>query len=320
MSKKVKYLLHLLGPIIFIYILFQIDFGLFKKELFDFRFFFLVLAAFFIIIQIVTRAQKWRAILLSLGISMSKVSLVGLYWLGTFIGVVTPGRLGELVKVYFLKNRGYSTFCSFLSVLLDRLSDVLALLLLGFLIFVFFLKEIGIYIFLISSGLLLFLVFIFLLIDKRSFLHKIFSKALKRFFSIDLKEYSDFTFAQFLQSFKEIKKKQFFPFFLYLIISWVLYFIARYFVVLSIGLDLSLLEISVISVLVAVVTMLPISVAGIGTRDAAVIYLFSLFAISKESALLYSLIILTIDLLVVSLGLIPYFKESSLVNRVKQID
>jgi len=320
MNKKLKYLLHLLGPVIFIYILFQIDFGLLKKELLNVNIYFLFLAVFFMIVQIILRSLRWQVVLKGVGIKLKLITSVSLYWLGMFVGVITPGRIGELAKVYFLKNRGENIFRSFFSVLFDRIVDVITLLLMGFLIFLFFLKDIGIYVLIIGLSLILFLIFIFLLIDKRSFLHKIFVRMIGKILPADSEEYSQFTFSKFWQSVKDIKKKQIFPFLFYLITAWLFYFTTRYMTSLALGLEFSFLEISVISALVAIVLILPISVAGLGTRDVSMIYLFSLFGLTVEIALLFSLLVFTMDLLVVSLGLIPYFKESSLVNKVKQID
>ena len=320
-SKKVKICLQILGPLIFVYILFQIDFGLLRKELVNFNIWFLLMAVFFMMIQIVARAEKWRIILISLSIPLTRLKAISLHWMGTFVGVITPGRFGELIKVYFLKNKGYSAFRSFFSILVDRVIDVSTLLLFGFLIFLFFLKGIGIYILFISLGLVLFLVFIFLLIDSRSFLHKFFIKAVKKFFPIDFEEYNKFTISRLWQGIRNTKKGQFILFFTYLIISWLLYFAARYMIVLSLGVDLSFLEVSAISALMAIVTMLPISVAGIGTREAVAIYLFGLFSITKELALLFSLFVFATDLFILSFGLIPYLKELNLIKNIKkQID
>lgn len=320
-SKKIKVFFQILGPIIFIYILFRIDFGLLKKELANFNMGFLLMAVFFMAAQIVVKAEKWRLILTSLSIHLTRLKTISLCWLGLFVGVVTPGRLGELIKVYFLKNKGYSAFRSFFSVLADRIVDVGTLLLFGFFIFLFFLKGIGIYILFIGSGLILFLVFLFLLIDNRSFLHKFFTKAVKNFFPIDFEEYNKFTLSKLWQGLRGIKKSQFIVFFAYLIISWLFYFAARYMIVLSLGINLSFLDASAISALMAIVTMLPVSVAGIGTREAAAIYLFGLFSIAREPALLFSLFVFVTDLFILSFGLIPYIKESFLVKNIrKQID
>ncbi|MBU1255770.1 flippase-like domain-containing protein, partial [Patescibacteria group bacterium] len=109
--------------------------------------------------------------------------------------------------------------------------------------------------------------------------------------------------------------------FIYLIISWFVYFSARYAIALSLGLNLSFIDITIISSSMALMSILPISIAGLGTREATAIYFFSLFSLSKESALLFSLLVFTTDILVVSFGLIPYLKENfSIKNIKKQID
>jgi len=309
MNKKVKYLLHFLGPIIFIYILFQIDFSLVKKGLADLNIYLLLGSVLLMIIQVFPRSQKWQVILRGLAIKITRLEAVSLYWLGTFVGVITPGRLGELIKVYFLKRKGYSAFNSFVSVLIDRITDILLLLCLGFLASLFFLKQISLYILILGLALLVFLALFFFLIDKRILIKKIFP--------IKLEQDQQFSFSELI---KKFKVDRVILFLFYLVVSWLGYFFSRYLVVLSLDLKFSFLDIILISALTAIVTMLPISIAGLGTREAAVIYLFGLFAISKELALLYSLIIFSVDLLTLSLGIIPYFRESVLINKVKQID
>ncbi|MBU1137110.1 flippase-like domain-containing protein, partial [Patescibacteria group bacterium] len=97
-SKKIKIFLHLLGPAVFIYILTQIDFGFLREKLLEVNIYFLISAVIFVMVQIVLRGLKWRTALMGLRINLGKSSAVSLYWLGTFIGAATPGRLGELAK------------------------------------------------------------------------------------------------------------------------------------------------------------------------------------------------------------------------------
>jgi uncharacterized protein (TIRG00374 family) len=263
------------------------------------------------ILEIAVKALRWQCILSSLGIFISKTKSLSLHWLGIFVGVVTPGRLGELIKIYFLKDKGQSAFRSFFSVILDRIIDIFVLLFFGFLIFVFFLRSIGIYMMILSAILLLIIIFIFLLFDQRSWLHKFFGRVIKKVFPVDFADYSHFSFKSLWQGIKNLEKKQVLFFLIYLTIGWLFYFLARYLIALALGLELSFLSVAVISILVAIVTILPISVAGLGTREAAIIYLFGLFALNKETALLFSLFVFAIDMLVVSLGIIPYLKLSS---------
>jgi len=233
---------------------------------------------------------------------------------------ITPTEIsfGELIKVYFLKNKGYNSFRSFFSIILDRIADVFVLLFFNALIFVFFFKDVDIYVISIGFFLLLVTVFIFLLMDQRSYFNKLFSRLIGKFFSIDFKDYNRFTFSKLWQGIKGLKKKEVIYFFIYLFISWFVYFSARYAIALSLGLNLSFIDIAIISSSMALVAILPISIAGLGTREATAIYFFSLFSLSKESALLFSLLVFTTDILVVSFGLIPYLKENFSIKNIKK--
>src|SRR3989338_2398070 len=317
--KKIKIFFQILGPLVFLYILSKIDYQFLFEEIKLLKWHFLILAVGLMIFKITFKALRWRIILLSLNVSISKISALNLYWSGALTGLATPGHFGELIKVYFLKNRGHNVFHSFFSLILDRIIDILTLLIFGFLIFLIFLKNIGVYV--ISLGLifLFIIIFIFLILDQRTFLHKVFNKLFQRFLPVDFSDYSRFSFSKFFKGLKDLKKKEVFYFFAYLIIGWFFYFLSRYLVALSLGLDLSFMTITAISILVAIITALPISIAGLGTREAAVIYFFSLFGLNKEIAVLFSLLIFTVDILVISLGLIFYLRELSLINKVKQI-
>lgn len=318
--KKIKIFLQILGPLIFIYILSKIDYRLLFKEIKLLKWHFLVFAFILTILEVAVRSFRWKVVLSSLGISISRMSCISLHWLGFFVGNITPGRLGEVIKVYFLKNKGHSVFRSFFSIVLDRVIDILVLLLFGFFIFLFFLKNIGFYIVIIGIILLLSVIFIFLLINPESFVHRIFGKFIYKIFPVDFNSYNRFTFSKFWQGIKGLKKREVLSFFIYLTIGWLLYFYPRYIVAKSLGLNLSFLNIFVISTVVSMVSILPISVAGIGTREAAMIYLFSLFGLNKEVAVLFSLLVFTIHIIVVSFGLIPYLRESALISKAKGID
>lgn len=318
-KKRLKIFLQFLGPIILFYILFfKVDYRLLFEKAKTLQWHFLILAALGMVFEIVLRSVRWRAILTSLNIKISFLSSVSLYWLGAFVGVITPGRLGELIKVYFLKNRGHGVFRSFFSIILDRILDVLFLLFLGILVSFFFLKEAGLYIISLGVVVLAAIIFIFLLLDERSFLNRFLNPLLEKFLPGGLKAFSRFGWRKLWQGIKGLKKEQIFNFVFFFVISWIFYFFSRYLVALSLGIELSFLQVCLVLTLAALVTLLPISIAGLGTREISVIYLFSLFGLSKETGLLFSLLIFSADILTVALGIIPYLRESSLINEIKK--
>ncbi len=318
-KKKIQFFLKAIGILVFIYILSKIDYKIIFRQIASLKWQFLILTVILMVAEIIFRSLRWRVILSSLGISVSKMESLNLYWLGSFFSVITPGRFGELIKIYFLKNRGGSVFRSFFSILIDRLLDIFILLLFSFLVFLFFLKSVGIYMIFFTLILVVALVFIFLVINQNSFFHRIFGKLIQKIFPLDFSDYSHFTFKKLWEEIKGLKKKQVLYFFVYLAIGWLLYFSVKYTISLSLGLNLSFINLGIVSVLIILANTLPVSIAGLGTREAAIIYFFSLFGINKETALLFSLLVFSADMLIVCFGLIPYMKESALINKVKKI-
>lgn len=318
MHKKFKFCLQILGPLIFIYILFQINYGLIFKEIKLLKWHFLIFSLALMVTETIIRSLRWRVILSSLNISISRAKSLSLYFAGGFMGIITPGHIGEVIKVYFLKHKGHSAFRSLFSVILDRVIDIVVLLVLGFLVFIFFLRQIGIYIALVGIILAAGVVFIFMLLNPDSYLHKLFGTLIQKIIPIDFNHYNKFTFKKFWRGIKELRKKDTFLFLIYLVIGWSFYFYARYAISEALGLNLSLLQVVIVSVLSTIVALLPISVAGIGTREITTIYVFGLFGVNKEAAVLFSLFVFTINITSVALGFIPYIRESALINKVKK--
>ncbi len=75
------------------------------------------------------KAWRWQVILRDLELPLPFAQSLRLYALGLGAGMVTPGQVGDAVKAAYFRNRGLGR--ALLSVVLDRLWDVLVLLLLA---------------------------------------------------------------------------------------------------------------------------------------------------------------------------------------------
>lgn len=78
---------------------------------------------------LLVKAWRWQIVLRDLGVSIPYREAVRLYALGLGAGMVTPGNVGDAIKIAYLRERGFSQ--AVLSVVLDRIWDVLILLLLA---------------------------------------------------------------------------------------------------------------------------------------------------------------------------------------------
>lgn len=78
---------------------------------------------------LLVKAWRWQIILRDLGVPIPFREAVRLYALGLGAGMLTPGNVGDAIKVAYFRDRGFSQ--SVISVVLDRIWDVLILLLLA---------------------------------------------------------------------------------------------------------------------------------------------------------------------------------------------
>jgi glycosyltransferase 2 family protein len=123
--------LRLVGVVLLValVLIFKIDLGKTAALVAHADLFLVALAVIFFVPFLAAKALRWQVILRDLNIPISFGVAVKLYALGLGAGMVTPGQVGDAVKVAYLRDRGLGR--ALLSVLLDRLWDVLVLLLLA---------------------------------------------------------------------------------------------------------------------------------------------------------------------------------------------
>ncbi len=239
---------------------------------------------------------RWKIILNLSNIKIGFFESSKIYLIGLFFGSVTPSKIGDLFKLYYLrKHYKISRTLSISISILDRVFDVA----LVFLLSIFGLVMLFQY---IPSGFLLGLFLTaFLVILVAMFNEKIFYKVsfvilpritflIKRFYKIKVvnKSLVDDLYLP-VRVFKENPLFLILTFGLTLLI-WVTSASQMQVILLSLGQYATVEMLLVFISIAAAVTLLPITIAGIGTRDATLIFFLSLLAIPSEKALSTSLI------------------------------
>jgi glycosyltransferase 2 family protein len=88
----------------------------------------LLVAMAAMIVAISLKAWRWRGILRACGLRISLGRAWLVYYDAIFIGLVTPGRLGEVIKAFYLqRHHGVSLTVGMLTVVLDRALDIASL-------------------------------------------------------------------------------------------------------------------------------------------------------------------------------------------------
>jgi len=242
------------------------------------------------------KVYRWNYLMKKQNINYSFKDSFLMYGTGMYIGIITPGRLGELSKIAFLKKNN-SLGKSTVSVVVDRLTDLIFLLFFGyfgfFLFFSLFKNLILILTLILVFSLILLITFL-----KTNIIKFLLKKMLNLIIPAKYQKSWKINFQDFINELKIYKLKNYLFIFLITAFSWFIYYFQTYLLAKSIGINnLSFLFISIAVTIAGLVTLLPISILGIGTRDVTLIGLFNAFSINQETTVSFSFLILLIGIL-----------------------
>ncbi|MCX6802056.1 MAG: lysylphosphatidylglycerol synthase transmembrane domain-containing protein [Candidatus Diapherotrites archaeon] len=242
------------------------------------------------------RSLKWQLMLKKQGHSFSFSKIFRYYFIGIGLGSFTPGRLGDFAKALFVNKKIRSLSVSFSSVLVDRVVDLTVLVGLGALSICAFLLLYGVSVISIPViiAMLCGLAFCFYLLFNKPLLKKVLRPFYRILVPEKFKEKLSAGFDSFIGSAQALLKNRSLllaAVFLSLV-SWLFEAASQQFLAVALGISLSFSFLFLVVSLSNIVSLLPVSVSGIGTRDALLIMLFSLQGIPAESAVAFSFLVL----------------------------
>ncbi|PYP79843.1 MAG: TIGR00374 family protein [Gemmatimonadetes bacterium] len=128
MILRARWLTRLLGPAILAYFLITTDLHRIGGILRDVRWMPLLLSLALYPGVVLTKAWRWRRLTAELGVpALSLRESAVLFLIGQFAGAATPGQSGDFVRAWYLRERGSALSTALFSILLDRLLDFLLL-------------------------------------------------------------------------------------------------------------------------------------------------------------------------------------------------
>lgn len=254
----------------------------------------LFLSILLLVIVIVLKGVKWCQIIEAHESKLSLKKSIEFILIGFFLSVFTPGRLGDFSRAFYLGKEIDSKADAFSTIIFDRIIDIGLLLILGIfstLVFIYFfgIEAISIEIALIVGILFLAVVMIFLKQKYAKVLLGLFYRVLipERY-----KQKAYLSFKSFYNSVEKAKlhKKQIAISVLTGIVMWAVSITASYALLFSLRIQIPLEFMALVIPLIVMVELLPISISGLGTREATLIFLFSFYYVSPETAIAYSIL------------------------------
>lgn len=268
MKKQISTLLRLsVGLFILLGLIYKIGFSVmietFKTLSFKFAFIIVILYLFASALGTFNIAL----LLIPLKRDIPFVRLLKYYLLSWGLGIFIPGKLGELSIVYFLQTEGVSVGEGSAVSLLDKIITLFTLVIISlFALFIHFTWSLlTTFVGLIVFALIFF--YVFVLWDKgRAFVRTHF-----------LRKYH-YMFRGFSKTVKKLlryHKRVIILNFVLTVLKWALHATVVLFVFKSFGASTSFLNIFVIGAATALVSLIPISVNGLGVKESAAAFFYS---------------------------------------------
>jgi len=108
---------------------------------------------------------------------------------------------------------------------------------------------------------------------------------------------------------KDVEKSLDFSNYILSIVGFGIYFLSVYFLVISLNIALDFSQVVLIMSVTSLITLLPISFFGVGTRDAGLVVTFKWFGYSSEEAIALSLALLLLRVAIICMGAMFWFMD-----------
>jgi len=256
------------------------------------------------------KISRWKYILYCINVNHSFFTCSLIYFTGLFIGIITPGKVGDFAKIVYLKKAGVSTVKSLLANLIDRIMDILFIMIcaVNFLIWLTKYEHIEI------SISLLFIVIVSTIISFFLFLRYIGFNNIKNRISIFFKRVIgnkwahifDKNLAKIFSDLKYYNLSNFLILILLTVVGWLSYIVVIHIFSISLGLRIPFLMTLFFTTFSSIIVLFPISILGVGTRDLTLVLLFPAIGYLAENAVLFSMVILMVYILEAFLGFIAW--------------
>jgi len=293
--------------LLFLLVLFKLNFSEVFNILANTNFFLISFSLFFVPVLYSIRVLKWDALLRSIGIRYNFFTLLRIILIGMFYGMVTPGHSGEVARAYYISNEKSRTIPT---IIWDKVIDIFVLIVLSFLSMIFLFYDANLYI----AALFLILIFI---IATAIFLNKKIINFLLVLMSIDGKSAKIF-----IDTIHSIKSD--FGLLIKLFILSICYYLTAL-IMAVISLKALSNEVTPYAALtlpiIVLVGNIPITISGLGLREYVTILCFGI--LGEKAAIGFSFSILLFFLITLIPGLtggIFILKDSQKMKNMEQKD
>jgi hypothetical protein len=239
------------------------------------------------------RGIKWMMVSRLHGVRSGVLESTKVWVIGLFAGIITPGRAGDMIRSLYLSRKGCSLGKSVSAVVVDRAVDlaiVLAFAVLGAVFFTSLLLSPS-YVWILAVVTIAFASLAYAA-SRKGTMKRILRPMFRMFVSKRYKDHVSSGFNGFYGSISSaiadrwgLARIVLFTVFIWLFSIWNVQIMA-----LAVGLKLDYPFLLAMMSLAVIIEIIPVSVSGVGTRDAFFVLALGIVGVSPETAIGFSII------------------------------
>ena len=282
---KWKSLLKLLGPVFFIFLIIHVvdskaTVDIIKTVKPEFAIASLLL---FVVVN-AALTLRWWIICRRVGIGVAFKELFQVYYISWFLSIIPLAAISPISKFIYLKDEGKPTDITAVSITLDKLFDIIGLMFFSLFGIVYFpqsfFKDLHLWVYFAGMAFLILAIFVF-----GSRIWNILKELLRRYSSKKIQKFGDGLQLSLTKFWSEFDITFFSLLLGISIIIGLLRSLILYLLAISLNIQVSFGLIIACRALFGIVNVVPITISGLGTRDAILLPALSLSGVSKEFAL-----------------------------------
>ena len=304
---KIKYFLPLVGVTLFIYIVYKVGVHNIVYYLTRINILYIIISFSIFIPRIIISTYKWQIIARKQGIFIPLGKMIKINLIGLFYGTITPLWIGDFIRVFYVHQEGKASFGKATSnFVMDQIIELFCLFTLAVIGAIIILRIYPITSITIIATFII-IISIIAAVRKGDNVKKIFRFIYNTILPDKYKDVLMNEFDEFFNS--RIGFNELIVPYLIELFSYSLFFIQIYIIAIGMGINVPLFHFIFLYAIAALIGQIPITVSGLGTRESALITLFSIYHIEPSKIVALSLSGYIITFLIPSIiGMIYSFK------------
>lgn len=293
MNKKIlnqtKKFLPLIGILIFLYLIYSLNIEKIIDAFVTIHPFFIIISLSLTLPRVIIRNYAWQLILKEHKINLGYFQSLKIFLIGYFYGTITPGYIGQLMRIPYMKKKTREPYGKlFINSLFETMIHAVSyygMMIIGALLVIQ--KSPELFTITIIWSIILGSILIYFIKKERG--EKVFFYLIKYLIPKNLRNNFNKFVSTFYIDFPKIKRL-----ILPLIIglfTWIIIFSQEYIIVVALGVDIPYLYFLLLFPIANTAGFIPITFAGLGTRELTSIFLFStLFNVQEEKIFVFTLV------------------------------